>query len=84
MHPRGLTLRELWMMQCGRLELLRIHAISQAALVWSLGEMSDDGPESFVRFGEINTKKTTPPPYMPEVEEKIAEIQANGGRLIVR
>lgn len=76
-----MTLRQLWRMAQGRREELRKHAIAQAALVWSLGEMTGEGIEEFVKRGEIFTRQECPMPHMPEVDKKVAEIMANGGKL---
>lgn len=70
-------------MLCGRQQEMRKHALSQAALVWSIAELGTDGIEAFIQYGEIHTKKESPMPYMPEVEAKVAEIYANGGKLII-
>lgn len=62
---------------------MRSHALSQAALVWAIAELDTDGIEAFIQYGEIHTKKICEPPPMPEVEAKIAEIYANGGKLFI-
>lgn len=46
------------------------------------GDMTSDGIECFLTFGELATPSDELP-YLPEVERKIAEIEANGGKLIV-
>ena len=69
-------------MLTGRQHEQRMHAIAQAALVWMAGDMTTDGIECFLHFGELATPSEDLP-YMPGVDEKIAEIQASGGKLIV-
>lgn len=62
---------------------MRRQVLTQAALVWSIGEMEPDAIEHFVRCGEIFTRNECPMPDMPEVDKKVAEIMANGGRLVM-
>lgn len=69
-------------MLCGRQHEQRMHAIAQAALVWMAGDMTADGVQCFLHYGELSTPSEELP-YMPEVERKIAEMQASGGKLIV-
>lgn len=71
-------------MQDGLLWQRRTEILSQAAMVWKIGELADDGIAAFLHYGEILTKKVGPPPNVPGLEQKMAEIAANGGRLIVR
>lgn len=66
----------------GRQREIRTHAVSQAALVWGLSEMSASDVEVFLHYGELGNV-SEPMPHMPEVDRKVAEIVANGGRLIV-
>lgn len=76
-----MTLRQLWAMACGRREEMRIHAITQAALVW----VPDIDTDDFVRTGSMGEAKRRglDPELQANVDRQIAGIMANGGKLIV-
>ena len=77
-----MTLRELWSMAHGRRREMRTHAVAQAMLVWSLSEMDEYCVFNYLRYGELQISDGRIP-YVPGVDEKIAEIYANNGKLIV-
>lgn len=62
---------------------MRTHALQQAALVWGVGELTECDVDYFLKYGEIGAASNAPMPHMPEVDLKIAEIYANGGKLVV-
>ncbi len=66
----------------GRRRELRMHAMTQAALVWSVDEVD---AESFVQTGEIGKAKSQPmsPGLRTNVDKYLDSIVANGGRLII-
>jgi len=70
-HPRGLTLAELWDMSQGRRKMMREHAYHVAALFGSSGV----NVELFLATGSIDDGSS--PPYIPpELQRKVDEHQA--------
>ena len=67
----------------GRRGEMRQHALAQAMLVWTVADMDEYAVGRFMQFGQIGVRDETLP-HLPGLDEKIAEIQANGGKLIVR
>lgn len=62
----------------------RENIINHAAIIWRMagGEMTKMCTQDFLRYGQMGSGATADV-YDPEVEKKVAEIQANGGKLIV-
>lgn len=50
--------------------------------MWAVADMDEYAVGQFVRFGQLGVRDETLP-HIPGLDEKIAEIHANGGRLIV-
>src|SRR5262245_13624986 len=81
--PRGLTLRELWLMAAGRRRESRIHAVEQAALVWCVNNID---VSEFIQTGEIEAgEKARPldPHLQAQVDAQIKAIFENNGKLIM-
>ena len=74
-------------MATSRRQERRLELVAQAALVWSLGEATIEGLTEYVRCGELPSSKPKRPRLDPElrvaVDNKIDEIIASGGRLII-
>ena len=62
--------------------------MAQAALVWSLGDASGEAIDEFIRSGVLPSGKSGRARFSLElraaVDQKIDEIVANGGKLIVK
>lgn len=59
-------------------------AVHQAQLVWAL--FSDETKinlAEYVKRGQMTNLAAMPLPYVPGVDEAIAAIEANGGKLII-
>jgi hypothetical protein len=74
-------------MEAGRREQERQRVLDLAAWVWAL--TSEDGVSEweqaqYIRFGSLPAGGECPAPHIPGLEEKIREIEENGGRLIVK
>jgi hypothetical protein len=74
-------------MASARRQERRAELVAQAALVWSLGEVSAEDVIEFVRCGRLPSGRPQRPRLSPElraeVDRKIDEIVASGGKLIV-
>jgi hypothetical protein len=75
-------------MATARRQERRAELVAQAALVWSLGDTSGESIAEFIRAGVLPSAKSHRPRFSPElraaVDQKIDEILANGGKLIVK
>jgi len=71
-------------MACGRREACRRHALDVASCSWTENARRIDWGR-FIRTGAIERKKQTRSRALddPDVRRKMAEIDANGGKLIV-
>lgn len=79
-------MRVLWQMAVGRREEWRMLLLSQA---WAIGRLFDKSAsrvdvEQFIRTGSHGASGGDREPPNHLVDEKVAEILANGGKLIVR
>lgn len=63
----------------------RIRAYQLAAVVWTLANepLTEATLHEFVRCGALSGGPDKRIPHVPGVDEKVAEIHANGGRLII-
>jgi len=75
-------------MATARRQERRAELVAQAALVWSLGDAGGEAIDEFIRCGVLPSGKSGRARFSPElraaVDQKIDEIVANGGKLIVK
>lgn len=70
-HPRGLTMRQLWMMAEAKTRMQRIAIVDQAVLVWALNEYD---LISYTEWGKMQSSNIGKPvEYSPEMEAAIQE-----------
>lgn len=78
-----MTAAELWQMAAGKRREDRLRAYEQAGVIWTLATsaLSEREVAEFIRCGALSVKQERMP-YSAEVERKVAEIRANGGRVL--
>jgi hypothetical protein len=70
-HPKGWTLRQLWMMANGKISSGRRQNLELANLVWGLSEIDW---EAYLIYGEMSgTGRGGPVQVKPEVQARIDE-----------
>ena len=83
-HPRGLTLCQLWKMANGKIRALRYHQVGQATMVWGGGEID---PILYAEYGKADAaSKGKPLEYsaemQAEIEAKVAKIYKQNPELL--
>lgn len=69
-HPKGLTLRQLWRMAVGKIQQKRIEILELANMVWGADGIDT---EAYLFHGKmIPTGKGGPVQMSPELEAKVA------------
>ena len=86
MSPKGLTLRRLWWMAAGRRTEERTLLINQKQLIdhtlFGKHGLSTRHIERFLRYGILDAIEVKEP-HNPAVDDMVAKVMANGGRLII-
>lgn len=73
LSPRGMTLRQLWMMAEGVTKAGRRKTFELATLVWSLGSIDVD---DYLHFGVLSeTGSGGPVQLTPEMQARVAEAE---------